>query len=289
MSENITLFAYLNIEHPMVAWEVAIGRIKSSCDKSPDNFGISLWQYSLLSNYCKSGLGHRFINELKLEETRQRDFPNQVSRLKGAYFFETIEDAQIAVERWGIPQRKKYISAVNFSANAITRLDSEWITSYLCSEETDWMQEYWKGITLGVRPLTEVLASGIGIVQNMELRTQAYKIIMERWPTSTPLLAFACCAFKYKKMEEIGLVKPAILAEEGSVIGTYFINMNDLDHREAEVAEVVAVCKQNQELPPFIIPDDGKSFFLIPDLREFRFKLVSGEAAQLYRSVHDGR
>ena len=31
--KNITLWAFLNIENPIVAWEVAIGRIRSSCDQ----------------------------------------------------------------------------------------------------------------------------------------------------------------------------------------------------------------------------------------------------------------
>ena len=30
--KNITLYAFLNIDNPMVAWEVAIGRVKSIND-----------------------------------------------------------------------------------------------------------------------------------------------------------------------------------------------------------------------------------------------------------------
>lgn len=136
---NVTLYAYLNITNPMVAWEVAIGRIRSACDTTREQFGVSVWSYSLLRKFSIEGANRRFINELLLESVRQRAHPQAVSRLAGIYFFESESDAHSALDRWRMPERKPFISEVSFSANNLTRVDSEWITSYLGSEERNWM------------------------------------------------------------------------------------------------------------------------------------------------------
>ncbi len=286
MSENLKLFAYLNIEHPMVAWEVAIGRVKSSCDNNSTNFGISLWQYNLLKKYSKFGDAKKFISELKLERIRQKKFQHHISRLRGLYFFESEEDASAAIVRWNIPHRKKYISEVYFSANAVTKVDSEWVTWNLMSENTDWMERYWSGEVYGNTPLYELLGSGIGVVQNMELRAQAYKNILEWWPTSTPLLASACCAFKYKNMEEVALVRPTLTKESDRIVGSYYINMNDFNDRENEIVSALELCNQHQETPPIVPSDNPEVFFSIPNLLTENFEFKDSEAQSLYEDVH---
>lgn len=282
MPQNITLYAYLNIEHPVVAWEVAIGRIKSSCDSKDDEFGVSFWHYSLLKTYSEQGLSRKFINELKLEKIRQKECPEQISRLKGAYFFENLDLAHTALERWGMPQRKKYISAVSFSANHLSKLDSEWITHYLNSENDNWMTSYWKGETHGEQPLYEILASGIGIVQNKALRIQAYKNIINAAPDSTPLLAMSSCAFIIKKIETIGLSMPALVSDNGYIKGAYYIYIDDLKKHEAEIIEAVSTCKDRDELPPALLPEQSNVFFKLPDTRYLHFVLKNKEAHEIF-------
>jgi hypothetical protein len=103
MPTNLTLFAYLNIANPMVAWEVAVGRIRSSSDRPRDTFGVSVWSYSLLRRYTTKGLDQRFRNELLLEAVRQQVHPDACSGLKDLYFFESEYDAHAALEQWGLP------------------------------------------------------------------------------------------------------------------------------------------------------------------------------------------
>lgn len=286
MSKNLKLFAYLNIEHPMVAWEVAVGRMKSSCDNNDKNFGISLWQYNLLKKYSKSGECKKLINELKLEHIRQNSFPDRISRLRGLYFFKSEDDANAGLDRWGIPHRKKYISEVCFSASSITQVDSEWITWNLLSENTDWMEKYWAGEVYGETPLYEILGSGIGVVQNMELRTQAYKNILDMWPASTPLLAAACCAFRHKQMEEVAIVKPSLIRESDRIVGSYYINMNEFNNRESDIIAAFELCKQHEEVPPMVSSENPDIFFSIPDLVAENFEFKSTEAQSLYDNVH---
>lgn len=287
MAENITLYAYLNIDHPMVAWEVAIGRIRSPSEIREKGFGVSLWQYQKFYKYAKEDSSKEFINELKLEVIRRNSYPNQVSRLQGVYFFESEELANIAVERWGVPGRKKYISKVYFSASALTRVDSEWITSYLRSEDDSWMRSYWKGEALGVEPLTEVLASGIGTVDNRDLRIQAYKNIINLWPTSTPLLAIACCAFAHKKMQNVAPSIPLITNKNGLIQGCFYIDMHDFDTREGVVAEALEECKRSNEVPPMIFPEDQTKFFTVPDLRNYNFSISNEMASKIFASIQD--
>jgi hypothetical protein len=287
MGTNIRLYAYLNINNPLVAWEVAIGRIKSSCGINSYTYGTSVWMYSHLRRLALNGSDRRFFNELKLEQIRQQTATGSVSRLSGIYFFESEADAHAAVERWNIPDRKRYISPVDFSANHLARVDSEWITSYLASQETDWMARYWAGETLGIRPLTEVLASGIGIVRNKDLRSQACELIYKHHTTSTPLLSMACCGFAEAVSEEIAIVKPHLSVKDGVLQGTHFIDIRDLSLYEAELLQAMEECKKRGELLPMVIPDDGETFFKTPDFSELDFKLESPSAAELFASVHD--
>lgn len=284
--QNLKLFAYFNIDIPMVAWEVAIGRVKSICDNNPENFGISLWQFNHLKKLSLLGESQSILDEFRLEAFRQKFMPDKVSRLQGVYFFESEEIALIALERWGLSRYKKYLSQVNFSANSVSRYDSEWITSFKGTGETDWFADYLAGKTRGVAPLTEVLASGIGIVMNKELRAQAYQRILKEWPTSTPLLYFAIAGFCEANIEDVALTKPALVGQDGAVVGSYFIYMESLRRRQAEIAEAVKRCREAGMELPIVLPDSEEMIFSVPDLRSQGFTLQIPEAQREFGLIH---
>lgn len=285
--ENVTLYAYLNINNPMVAWEVAIGRVRSACDFGLDqkDFGISLWQFNLFKKSTE-GDYTRLVNELKLEKVRQQVAPHAVSRLRGMYFFETEEDAHIAVDRWKIPQNKKFIAPVNFSATALTKLDSEWITSYLRSDRTDWMHQYWRGETLGVRPLNEILASGIGIVRSSSLRESAYEKIIQFTPYSSPIASLAACAFNFAKIESAAQLFPGILRTPDGIKLSMYMHMKDFDEKEKAIAEVYKKCVNEGKAPPIILPPEEGVFAHVPDLRKLEFILNIKEIGDLHDETH---
>ena len=283
-----TLFAYLNIRNPFVAWEVAIGRVRSVTDATHESFGLSAWAYSLLRKYAKAGADRRFVNELLLESARQLNHADSCSRLADLYLFENEYDAHAALERWNLTGMREYISPVQFSARKLSKHDSEWITAYLSSEEQDWIPRYWRGETLGAKPLTEVLACGIGAVMNRQLRHAAYQSILERWPSSTPLLSMACCAFAEYGLEDIALLRPAILESEGTIRGSHFIDMRDLDLHQDKVMKALTACKARGEAPPMIVPDDGVNFFRLPDFSSMNFVLQYAPAAEKLRSMRHG-
>jgi hypothetical protein len=225
-------------------------------------------------------MDQRFRNELLLEAVRQETHPDACSRLEDLYFFESEYDAHAALERWGLSKRRSLISPVSFSADRITKVDSEWITSYLSSEEREWMPQYWDGKIFGIKPLTEVLARGIGFVRNQELRLSAYRSIIERWPTSTPLLSMASCAFAEYGLEDIAIVRPAITSFQSGVQGSHFIDLGDLKLHEDKVIAALDAFKQRGEVPPMIFPEDGESFFKLPDLTSMDFTLEDKACSQ---------
>lgn len=283
---NIKLFAYLDIRNPMVAWEVAIGRVRSVSDVTREEFGVSIWTYSLLREYAAKGSDKKFLNELLLERVRLSAHVSQCSRLSDLYFFESEYAAHAALERWNIRGCRDFISQVNFSANRLTKVDSEWITSYLLSDERGWMNRYWSGETLGVKPLTEVLASGIGFVKNEDLRRRAYQSIIDRWPTATPLLSMACCAFADQRLEDVAIVRPAIFEEDGKVQGSYFLDIRDLDINQDKVLAALSACNMRNEFPPTIVADDNVTFFTLPDMSEMSFVLTDSVIAAELGQVH---
>lgn len=285
--QNVELYAYLNIDNPMVAWEVAIGRIKSSCDRNPDNIGLSVWQYNMLKQLSLSGAGNRINNELNLEIYRQRHHADKVSRLNGVYFFESEAIAHQALERWNLARYKKYISKVIFSANRMTCYDSEWITTYMDGDDSGWYEGYLSGETLGVKPLTEILASGIGTVENKLLREQAYRNIMEKWPTSTPLLYFAIAGFCEAGIEDVALVRPFLSLQGGELHGEHIIYMESLELRQKEVAEAAQRLKERGISLPIILAEGEDAFFNLPDMREHSFRLSIPEATSVYKSMHE--
>lgn len=283
---NKKLYAYVNIDHPMVAWEVAIGRIKSICDDQDDDFGVSLWFYSLMQKYVKDPLSNCVNNEFKLELIRKNEFPNQVSRLRGVYFFESREMANIALDRWGLSKNKKYVTEIDFFGNNYSYVDSEWITDYLESDNDDWMRKYWGGETLGVKPLTEILASGIGIIIDKNLRMQAYNKIIDKWPTSSLLLNACMAAFAEKNMEKIGQSIPAIVNESGVLKGKFYINMNDMNNRETEVVEALELARKKGMSLPIIMPQDPTKIFSLCDWSHLNFDFSNSEALQSFNKVH---
>ncbi|MEW6246641.1 MAG: hypothetical protein AB1555_08025 [Nitrospirota bacterium] len=287
MATRETFFAYLNIDHPMVAWEVAIGRLQSVTEITGERFGVSLWAYSLLQSYVQNHQPKRFENELRLEYIRQRGYRDCVSRLHGLYFFRSEEDARVALDRWGIPHLKRYISAVQFDASALTEVDSEWITFNLgWNADPRWMHAYWSRKPAGAKPLIEILALGSGVVLNKALRIEAYKRIYDRWPTSTPLLAAACCAFARCRLANVALVKPGLISATDSIHGNYYIDMKEFDENQDTIVAAVEDCKRTGECPPVVMPSDQTKIFTLPDFGPYSFELRDRDSSALFGSVH---
>lgn len=180
--------------------------MRSVCDRDDNNFAVSVWFYNRLRyQYARQGLTSIFVDEMKLEAVRRKYYPDKVSRLRGVYLFETPEDVEEALQRWSVNRDSIYVSAVNFSTSAVTRVDSEWITQCLgrgCQDKS-WIHAYWQGKPYGSRPLFELLCSGVGLIVSNELRRHAYESICKESPLSSKILSLSATAF-FCGHEEVG-------------------------------------------------------------------------------------
>lgn len=287
---KLKLYAYLNIENPMVAWEVAVGRIRSSCDIESGNVGVSVWQYNLLRRASRLGLVTSIRHEFGLEARRKSIFSNKVSRLSGVYFFETEEMAHLALERWGLPARyKEYISEVGFSPTNFSRYDSEWITTYMLDECDGWYDSYLNGETLGISPLTEVIASGIGSVRNKQLRIKAYKKIYEEFPTATPILVAAMAGYCEGVSENAGLVVPYISLKGDKLYGEHLIYMKPLEGEMPEISKAMDRLRASNSLPSIHPRSIAEQSISAPDFQDLLFEMPLSklEAQASYKKIHD--
>lgn len=271
------LYAFLDIDNPMVAWEVAIGRIKSACYDRVGEFGLSIWNYNLLHTYLKNGTDERIQMEFELEKVRITGFNEKASRLKGIYFFESYKDAKESLVQIASGYDESYISEVSFDAKKLSKHDFNWITNSKNMESKEWMDKYWSGEDYSDKPIYEVIAEGIGIILNSDLRNRAYKTIYDYYGDSTTLLAMAICAFQAKRLDNVLTIKPALIMKESKLIGSYFIDTSYLDTNQGELIEAIGICKSMGIFPPIKRPKNEEALANLPDLRDYGFELDINE------------
>lgn len=229
-TEVSQFYSYLDTKNPMVNWEVAIGRIRSSCDRTDTKGVTSFWHYSNLKKYLENNKIERIKDEYQLEAIRRQYYPDCVSRLTCVYFFETSEIANTAIDRWKIdPSKKEFITPINFSASNVTRVDSEWISNCLGrgNAKDDWMHNYWKGDTYGDNPLTEVLASGIGLVADSRRSRECFMKIYELSPSFAKLAMFGIAGL-HSGVWGGAQVVPIVGWSDNKLKGNYYFDMREM-------------------------------------------------------------
>ncbi|MFA7319108.1 MAG: hypothetical protein WC022_00715 [Parcubacteria group bacterium] len=257
-------YVCLNLDNPIVAWEVCRGRI-ISCDKIEDkSFNpLSFWYVEYLRRILSNTNTSK--NETKLEIFRQQYFPKEVSRLKGLYLFESLETAKQAKVDWDM---QGVIAEVILKNNEhITKVDAKWITENLPSlEESDWMMKYWSGQQYNEFPHWELIVSGELEIVDKKLIHEAYENVAIKWPASIPLLKLSIIASVLES--ELGHIVPIILEEQiGICEVTYIINMGDMN-RSSFLQKLDKYLADN-EIAKFY---ESSADFITPGLREYVFK-----------------
>lgn len=299
------LFAVLDIDHPMVAWEVAIGRVlaNSPKDEKGVNFPVpSLWLYSNIRSSVKDKYMSDLESEFHIEKVRASKFPNKPSRLNGAFFFESKKDAIEACKMWEWDNKIDYISEVNFHASSYIKLDSNWITLRIrtCekTESDGFIESYYSGTELFPgSPLNEIICTGHGEVLNAELRRAAYKKVLQQKPDSSLLLALGISCYEQdsKKYQDIFRVSPFIrVIDNDNVEGSFIISLIHLENDEAQVAKIskrhihnngttLITPKLNKLGVPLAIrrPLDPDSLFSVGDLSSYSFRMKLSEYMQM--------
>lgn len=245
------LYAVLDIDHPMVAWEVAIGRILSVPIKDTNNVEYptpSLWLYNNIATSVSGFSLSDFKSEIQIETIRSTEFHNSPSRFSGAFFFETRDDAEKACRMWEWESKINYISEVDFYIEGeYLKLDSNWITNEIrslsASERTTAIRNYYNGVIYSkLEPLYEIICTGFGNVLNHDLRREAYKKIRDKYPKTSLLLAIAISCYEQDnvKYRELLRCSPYIYynKDDDLLEGVFIIDKGALDKNEEEIGKV---------------------------------------------------
>ena len=137
----------------------------------------------------------RFYNESLIEEIRAKEFPEQISRLRGLYFFPTKEDAKAAISQgWDAHFSEQNRLELRLYPNQpITKVDANWIThektdghGRIDANDLDWIRAYWRGETCPCTqaPAWELIAVGEAVVLDVEVRRRCYDRLRQLFPDS---------------------------------------------------------------------------------------------------------
>jgi hypothetical protein len=184
--------AYLNVDHPVVAWGVYRGVLVSAqVTGTPPECPVSM----MFAGIVQYQNNVRFQNELQLDAARVQRFPQEVSRLAGMYFFEDPAQARVATA-WGGHFRPENLAKVEIHpVGKATRVDANWITYAKVDEDgrfnqTDlsWIDRYWAGQPLGNSPVWETIVHGRAVVFGIDLRNRAYDLLRRAFPNALDML-----------------------------------------------------------------------------------------------------
>lgn len=287
-----TVWTYLNITDPLVAWETYRGiLISPDCYPIENNPAISFWQIKFLKNMQSI----QSINELKLEIIRQKFYPYKVSRFRGFYYFENQETAKLAADSWNIEHMNPFcLAEVGIDPNSIySKMDSNWITFYLSKEnkQDDWIHSYWKGEVCPEfdKPIWELLVVARGIIYGTELRECAYEHIRNNNPTTIlPLLEHARLAAWLGS--DLGHASPCIT----KLSQNRFKVVDIMDMRDAKNPEYLDKLREYIENPANknsinhvdLSLIDRYNVFSVPDTRKRNFEFSIPDRINIDFNIH---
>ena len=270
----IQAFAFIDIEHPIVAWGAYRGvLVSANAEYIPPNCPVSMMFAGIVHNQNNA----RLHNELLIEKYRQLHFPHCNSRLTGMYFFEDHRFAERAYE-WGGHFSPEYLAELElFPSAPVSRHDANWVTfapldrsGKINNEE--WIKKYWSGEPFPEKdPVWELIAQGRAVICGIELRERAYKNISSRFPESVSILEVARIAAHVGS--DLGQSSAWLSRkEDGSVNLSFFLDMRDADNPEFL-----------QKVRFYTGPRNHKDlavcgeYFRVPDFRKFKCQFLVEE------------
>ncbi|SDF92114.1 hypothetical protein [Alloyangia pacifica] len=197
MTENFEGFVYIQIDNPMVAWNVVRSNFYS-----PSHLPQSERRGALsfgTSNLFRNGNASRATAEFRLEDFRRRHFSGAASRLTGIFVFDDIDSAAQVWDdvAWSGHFNPDYLTDVGVSADQSSRLDAVWITmmrddkNILVDGWEAMAERYWSGEPASSQPIWERIIEGSITIWGRDLKERALEEIQEFWPQSLSLLEIA--------------------------------------------------------------------------------------------------
>lgn len=262
-------FIFLDIEHPLVAWECYRGLLISPFPiQDTDDFHPSI----MMANTIYSNNNVKLLNELLFESVRFRDYPKEVSRLKCIYFFKDKESTIKATE-WKNHFCTDNLVEVGIEARNITRADANWITyadrtanGIIKNEYIPKIKHYWSGEPFpNEKPQWEYLLDGRAIIKGTEVRKSAYTQIQNKIPDALEVLEIARLGAILNS--DIGHIIPYIHRISSDKFKLeYLIDFKDANNEDfIQKLRNYDGPKNHQDLMKNI----HRPYFTIPDLSEY--------------------
>lgn len=267
MSESPdTVFAFVDIADPLIAWLAYRGEMVSSHDVH--SRALSVWHARRLEriDVSKERL-ERYAREVALEAIRSTSFAQSVSRLRGFYVFPDEETALRASAAWGGSFKAESLVEIGLLPDAeFSRYDSEWITNSAKIDPARWADSYFSGAAQGKLPLWELVVRGRGVIFGTELREAAYRRVEEEWPASLALLELARVAVELQS--DLGVCTAMIFGDGKKLLVDYVINFEDATNPDfLKRFGAYDGPKNVKDLNP-------SSDLVVPDLRSRRFRIA---------------
>ncbi|MBY0545208.1 MAG: DUF2441 domain-containing protein [Gammaproteobacteria bacterium] len=270
--ETFPGFIYLDLNHPLVAWECYRGTLISSYVDASNNAQTTSLRVAGLIH----GSNINFANELLFDHIRSQYFPSAVSRLRCLYAFDNRKCAE-SVTSWGGHFTIENLVDVGVSANNLTRADANWITyakrenGLIKESYIPHIHDYWRGIPYpNEQPQWECLIDGYAIVWGTEHKNKAYQIIREQMPDVLGLLEISRIAETMGFY--LGHIYPRIFRINHSDFKlAYLIDMHDLKDNYGNFIEQFEKYQGpvNQQDFKQLFNENDVLKYTVPDLREY--------------------
>ncbi|WP_147407820.1 hypothetical protein [Rhodopseudomonas palustris] len=180
-----SVYAFLDVDHPAVQWAVMRGMLVSSSHVSDSEGFVSFMQAGIVA----AGNNARLFNEAIIELYRQKNFQKNQSRMRGMYFFGSRAEAEARINDADWPAYFKPENLVEFDLHCDempTVVDANWITfaevdksGRIPIDSLEWISRYWEGKQYNDRPVWEVIANGVALVLDENIR-RACTLKLER-------------------------------------------------------------------------------------------------------------
>ena len=239
------IFAFLNLEHPPVAWAVMRWMMVSADHASPSaNQGfISFMQAGMIEHQNNA----RIFNESIIEGIRNTSFANRVSRMRGLYCFPSRAEAEARIDDRGWPLFFSAQNLLELELHCDTRptiVDANWITfaplgadGRINTNDLSWITRYWAGEPFNDCTVWELLANGVALILDTDVRRRCFELVKRVFHEShIPILMSRLAS---EAGTRGGLITPFLLSENDQHVRLGYL-WSDAEFRDPTVIEKIA-------------------------------------------------
>lgn len=266
------LFAFLDLDHPAVAWAVMRGQFVSA-DSAPGSIpGIVSFMVAAMIRHQSVS---RLLNEEIIEQVRRVGFPHCASRIRGMYFFASRSEAEARIgdKDWPSYFIEDNLLELELShSSSLTKVDANWITyaptdgdGLILRHDVQWIESYWSGEVFREVPIWEIIVQGVAVVVDIEKRRRCRDFVGKEFPKSTPFIEMSRLASEVGSHG--GLIVPFLRHLSDEVYELCYL-LREAEFKNSEVIDKIREHPDAGKLPMLWHETDTVK---VPDFRPYGF------------------